>query len=140
MTNIELPNTVRSARFSVRFARNREEVLETQRLRYRIFAQEMGAQIDGGVDQDRYDPFCRHLLVRDEAQNRLVACTRILTDERARDAGGFYSEHEFELNLLDSLPGRVLEVGRTCVDAEYRGGAAIATLWSGLAGYVTQNG
>jgi putative hemolysin len=140
MTNIELQTTPRPARFSVRFARNRDEVLETQRLRYRIFAQEMGARIDGGMDEDRYDPFCRHLLVRDETQGRLVACTRILTDERARDAGGFYSESEFELNLLDSLPGRVLEVGRTCVDAEYRGGAAIATLWSGLAGYVTQSG
>lgn len=140
MTSIELPTAARPARFSVRFARNRDEVRETQRLRYRIFAEEMGAQIDGGVDEDRYDPFCRHLLVRDEAQDRLVACTRILTDERARDAGGFYSEGEFELNLLDSLPGRVLEVGRTCVDAEYRGGAAIATLWAGLAGYVTQSG
>ncbi len=139
MTSMELPLAVRPARFSVRFARNQEEVLETQRLRYRIFAEEMGAQIDGGVDEDRYDPYCRHLLVRDEVQDKLVACTRILTDDRARDAGGFYSESEFELKLLDSLPGRVLEVGRTCVDAEYRGGAVIATLWSGLAGYVTQN-
>lgn len=130
-------------RFTVSFARTQDEVLESQKLRYRIFAGELGAQIDGGeagIDQDQYDAFCRHLLVREAETGRVVACTRILTDDQAQRAGGFYSAGEFELSMIDALPGRVMEIGRTCVDAEYRNGAVIATLWQRLAGFFTEHG
>ncbi|MGQ0528567.1 MAG: GNAT family N-acetyltransferase [Panacagrimonas sp.] len=130
-------------RFSVSFARDDAEVRESQQLRYQIFAEEMGAQIDGGdagLDRDAYDPWCRHLLVRDNSNGRIVACTRILTDDQAPNAGGFYSSGEFDLAMIDSLPGRVMEIGRTCVDREYRNGAVIATLWQGIAGYITAHG
>ena len=130
-------------RFEVRFAESPAEVLETQRLRYRIFAGELGATIDGGdaqIDADQYDAYCRHLTVREAGTGRLVACTRILTDDQAALAGGFYSSGEFDLKMIDSLPGRVMEVGRTCVDAEYRSGAVIAVLWSGLADFIISQG
>ncbi|MGQ0698513.1 MAG: GNAT family N-acetyltransferase [Panacagrimonas sp.] len=130
-------------RFAVGFARDAHEIVEAQQLRYRIFAEEMGAQIDGGdqgIDQDQYDPWCRHLLVRDNETGRIVACTRILTDDQAPNAGGFYSSGEFDLAMVDALPGRVMEIGRTCVDREYRSGAVIATLWQGIAMHVTTHG
>ncbi|WP_020649274.1 GNAT family N-acetyltransferase [Solimonas variicoloris] len=133
----------RRARFEVRFAETAEEIRETQKLRYRIFAGELGADIDGGaagLDHDQYDPHCRHLTVRNVDSGRIVACTRILTGERAPAAGGFYSASEFDLAMLDSLPGRVMEIGRTCVDAEYRNGAVIATLWQGIASYIVNHG
>ncbi|SEQ92190.1 Putative hemolysin [Solimonas aquatica] len=133
----------RRPRFEVRFAQTQQEVLATQQLRYRIFAEELGAQIDGGqqhIDHDQYDPHCRHLLVRDADQDRIIACTRILSDVNAAAAGGFYSAGEFDLAMLDSLPGRLMEIGRTCVDAEYRSGAVIATLWQGIAGIITNEG
>lgn len=123
-------------RFAVQFARNHDELIETQRLRYRIFAEEMGAQIDDGgskLDRDGFDAHCRHLYVRDNGSGRIVACTRILTDDRAADAGGFYSAGEFEMGSLERLPGRSMEIGRTCVDAEFRSGAVIALLWGGIA-------
>ena len=129
-------------RFAVGFAKTWDEILETQRLRYRVFADEMGAEIhntEAGVDSDQYDAYCRHLMVRDLNSGRVVACTRILTDDQAPRAGGFYSANEFDLSMLDSLPGRVMEVGRTCVDAEFRNGAVIASLWSGLAGFFNQH-
>ena len=63
-----------------------------------------------------------------------------LTDEAAARAGGFYSSGEFELSMIDSLPGRVMEVGRTCVHADYRSGAVIATLWQGIAACVVNEG
>lgn len=138
--DFESPNP--APRFTVGLATTAEEILETQQLRYQIFAGELGAQIDGGehhADRDTYDPYCTHLTVRDEA-GRLVACTRILTDEGAVRAGGFYSSGEFELSMIDSLPGRVMEVGRTCVHADYRSGAVIMTLWQGLAAYFTRHG
>lgn len=130
-------------RFTVSFAQTEDEILESQRLRYRIFAGELGAQIDSGVegvDRDAFDPWCRHLLVRDTETGRIVACTRILTDDQAPNAGGFYSSGEFDLAMIDALPGRVMEIGRTCVDPEYRNGAVIATLWQGIAAHVTSQG
>jgi putative hemolysin len=138
-----LPAAPRAGRFAVSLAASPSEVLESQRLRYRIFAQELGAQIDGGsegVDCDQYDPYCKHLLVRDVESGKVVACTRLLSDAQAPNAGGFYSASEFDLQMIESLPGRVLEVGRTCVDAEFRSGAVIATLWQGIAEIITTQG
>jgi len=130
-------------RLEVRFATTPEQILATQKLRYRIFAEELGAQIDGGadgIDHDEFDRHCRHLMVVEAGSERIVACTRILTDDRAPSAGGFYSSGEFDLAMLDSLPGRVMEIGRTCVDAEYRNGAVIATLWQGIAAFIINEG
>lgn len=129
-------------RFSCGLAQNADEVRESQKLRYQIFAGEMGAQIDGGpdlLDQDELDPYCEHLIVRN-AQGEIVACTRLLTCEGAERAGHFYSAHEFDIDGIVRLEGRKLEVDRTCVHADYRNGTTIAVLWSGLADYVAQNG
>lgn len=144
MTNVNvapLNGPARQTRFAVQFARTPHEVRECQALRYRIFAGELGARIDDegtGLDRDRYDAHCRHLLVRDTASNAVVACTRILTDDRAGFTGGFYSSAEFNLGLLEHLPGRAMEIGRTCVDPNYRGGAVIALLWSGIAEMISR--
>lgn len=127
-------------RFSVGLAATPAEVVASQRLRYRVFAGELGAQIDdrgSELDRDRYDALCRHLLVRDNTTGAVVASTRLLCDEQARQAGGFYSSGEFDLDMVGGLAGRALEIGRTCVDADYRNGAVIATLWQGIAAIIT---
>lgn len=132
-----------AARFDVRLAGSEAEILECLKLRYRVFAGELGAAIDGGelgIDRDRFDAHCRHLLVRDLHSGDVVASTRLLCGDGARAAGDFYSAGEFDLGMIDSLPGRVLEVGRTCVDADYRNGAVIAALWQGLAGVIIDEG
>ena len=141
-TSMEMKADASIPRFVTSFAETPAEILETQKLRYRIFAGELGADIDGGdegIDTDHYDGFCRHLTVRESATGKLVACTRILTDDKAPKAGGFYSAGEFDLKMIDSLPGRVAEIGRTCVDAEFRSGAVIAVLWQGLAEFIIGN-
>jgi putative hemolysin len=120
-----------------------EEVREAQALRYRVFGQEMGARLKGeasGLDVDEFDTVCQHLLVREAKTGQVVGCTRILTDEGAARLGRFYSESEFDLGRIPQLPGRKLEIGRTCVAAEFRQGSAIAVLWSGLAGYIHLHG
>lgn len=113
----------------------RRDILAAQRLRYRVFTEEYGATFDGfaGIDRDRFDKYCRHLVVKDAITGQVIAYTRILTDERARKAGGWYSAGEFELGMIGRLEGRVLEIGRTCVHPDYRSGAAIGVLWSKLA-------
>lgn len=125
-------------RYSCALAQDQADIRASQALRYKIFAEELGADIDGGhqlLDSDALDAHCEHLIVRNDAGD-VIASTRLLNDQGAVAAGGFYSEHEFDMSAITRLPGRKLEVGRTCVHADYRNGATIAVLWSGLADYV----
>ncbi|MBK1732127.1 GNAT family N-acetyltransferase [Thiococcus pfennigii] len=133
----------RGERLFVELAATEREVREAQALRYRVFGEELGAKLKGGapgLDVDEFDSYCQHLLVRETRTGRVVGCTRILTDENAARLGRFYSEGEFDLGPIPRLPGRLLEVGRTCISPEHRAGSAIAVLWSGLAGYINLHG
>ncbi len=134
------PSTKASAspQLTVSMASCAEEVAEAQRLRYQVFAQEMGAHIKGqhGLDIDGFDAFCEHLLVRDEATQQVVGTYRILNPMQAMLAGGYYSAGEFDLSRLAPLADRMVEVGRACVHADYRTGGTITLLWSGLARYM----
>lgn len=111
------------------------QIAAVQRLRYRIFAEELGARLpdaEQGLDRDEFDPHCQHLVVRDLATGRIVASTRVLDESGAARTGRFYSAGEFVLDNILSLPGRRVEIGRTCVDPAFRNGAVIATLWQGI--------
>jgi putative hemolysin len=122
--------------FFVSLAHSHEEVMECQRLRYRVFAQELGARIQcriPGLDRDRFDSYCHHVMVRNQASGELVATTRLLLDQDAMDAGMFYSETEFELTPLLRLNGRFMEVGRTCIHPAHRKGLVLAMVWHGIA-------
>ena len=133
----------KSRRLHVGLASCETEILEAQKLRYRVFADEMGARLatrSPGVERDLYDPFCEHLIVRDEDAGRIVGTYRILSPSAARRVGGYYSENEFDLTRLQHLRPRLVEIGRSCIDAEYRSGAVIALLWGGLARYMKDNG
>lgn len=137
-------NTLRKQpQLSVSFAQTEEEVREAQRLRYSVFAEEMGARLpdaQSGLDRDLFDPFCEHLLVRDNDTLEVVGTYRLLTPQQARKLGSFYSQTEFDLTRLLHLSERMVEVGRSCVHPAYRSGATIALLWSGLARYMQQHG
>ncbi len=127
------------SRLKVQLAMNADDVQRSQRLRHRVFVLEMGAQAqvdENGCEHDDYDPFCQHLLVIDQDSDEVIASTRILTDSQARAAGGFYSANEFDLGMIDRLPGRVMEIGRTCVHPDHRNGATIGMLWQGLARFM----
>lgn len=122
------------AEVSVALARGAAEVRESQRLRYEVFALESGAQLhsqEPGLDVDVYDRDCQHMLVRD-AGGRLIASTRLLSSEDAAHDTGFYSQSEFIMDNILRLPGRLLEVGRTCVHPEHRNGATLSRLWHGV--------
>ncbi|QSA96343.1 GNAT family N-acetyltransferase [Methylococcus sp. EFPC2] len=131
----------RPRRYVAEIARDRATVRATQALRYHVFAEEMGARLHtriDGHDVDELDDYCDHLLVREVQTGRIVACTRLLSDTEAARFGRFYSEGEFDLNGVLALPGRFLEIGRTCVDPRHRGSVVLSTLWNGLAEYVYQ--
>jgi putative hemolysin len=84
----------------ISFARNPSEIAEAQRLRYKVFAEEMGANIqsDDGLDQDGFDAFCDHLLIRESVNHRVVGTYRILNPAMANEAGGYYSAGEFDIS------------------------------------------
>jgi len=126
-------------RYSVAFARNDAERREAQRLRWRVFADEMGARLrskEHGVDHDLFDPHCKHLLVRDQRSGEVIGTYRLLPPHGARRVGCYYSETEFDLTRLQLLRPQMVELGRTCVDERHRSGAVIALLWGGVARYM----
>ena len=116
-------------------------IKEAQTLRYRVFAQEMGATLKSGsegLDCDEVDSYCDHLVVYDNDNAKIVGYTRLLNQDQAKRLGRFYSQSEFNLDQILALPGRFLEVGRTCVDPDCRGGAVLTTLWSALVQYALE--
>lgn len=126
-------------RLQVVLARGEADVRAAQRLRWQVFADELAARLDTpcpGLDIDRYDACCDHLLVRLGATGEVVGTYRLLGAEAARRAGGYYIAQEFELPRWRPEAGRVLELGRCCVHAAHRRGAVMALLWSGLADYL----
>jgi len=132
----------RQPRLSVSLARSAADVSDAQRLRFKVFAEELGARIetDDGHDADEFDALCEHLIVRDEDTLRVVGTYRILPPHRARLAGRLYSDNEFDLTRLANLRPLMIEVGRSCVHRDYRSGATILLLWAGLAQYMKAHG
>lgn len=127
--------------YEVRLARDAVEVRAAQRLRYEVFALEMGARLPSaglGIDCDHFDAFCDHLVVRDRRLDRIVGTYRMLPPAAARRAGGWYCAAEFDLTGLAGRGADIVEVGRACVDPAHRSGLVIALLWAGLLRYVLE--
>lgn len=124
-------------------ARDGEEVLAAQRLRHRVFAEEMGATLHTptpGVDEDAFDEHCDHLVVREDVTGEIVGCYRMLPPDRVSAAGMLYSETEFDLRALASLRGSLVETGRSCVHPDHRTGAVVSLVWAGIARYMLLSG
>lgn len=136
---------VRSRDLHIRLAETEEEVAAAQRLRYRVFVEEVGARPSeemarSGREFDEFDAFCDHLLIFDTATapppGRVVATYRFLRREQARRAGRFYTQGEYDVSPLLDYPGEIMELGRSCVDRDYRTGGNMQLLWRGIAAYV----
>lgn len=139
----EQHHTRPALRLTVHLARNEDEIRAAQALRYKIFAEEMGARLscrEPELDQDLFDPYCEHLIAQDDATGEVVGTYRILPPQQAKRLGSYYADTEFDLTRLTSLRSQLVEVGRACVHPDYRNGATIALLWSGLANYMHEHG
>jgi putative hemolysin len=136
---------LRVGSLGVRIAVTAAEVDAVQALRYRVFYDEMGATADPVAtaarrDRDTYDAVADHLLVVDHAigsgPEGIVGTYRLIQREAAAKLGRFYSADEYEITSIVNFPGRILELGRSCVDAAYRSRVAMQLLWRGIAAYV----
>lgn len=132
--------------FTLRLARDDRDLAAAQRLRYKVFVEELGGN-GALVDHDRrleiddFDPVFDHLLLIDtrrdaQALDDVVGVYRLLPSDRLDQAGRFYSDTEYDLSPLIASGRRLLELGRSCVHVDYRGGAAMFHLWNALADYV----
>jgi putative hemolysin len=135
---------LRFGSLEVRLAATPEEVDAAQALRYHVFYEEMGAiptpeMIARKRDFDSFDEHCDHLLVLDHMRkdkNPVIGTYRLIRREAAAKSGGFYSAGEYDITPLLQYPGEILELGRSCIDAEYRTGPVMQILWRGLTTYV----
>jgi len=136
--------------FILRLARDGRDLAAAQRLRYRVFVEELGGSgtmvdHEARLEKDAFDPVFDHLLLIDNqrdagALDDVVGVYRLLPGARLGAGGRFYSESEYDLTALRTSGRRLLELGRSCVHPQYRGGAAMLHLWNGLADYVEANG
>lgn len=128
----------------VRLAVDEAEVTASQRLRYRIFCGEMGGTMSPEViaqerDFDVFDDACDHLLVIDHertGENAIVGTYRLLRSGPMKKVGRFYTQTEYDISALATYQGELLELGRSCVDAEYRNRAVMTLLWRGIGAYM----
>jgi len=136
---------LRGGNLGVRIAATDAERDAAQALRYRVFYEELGAVADERTartrrDVDEFDEYADHLLVIDHAISSgakgVVGTYRLLQGDAAKKVGRFYTASEYDISCLTDFPGRLLEVGRSCVDPAYRGRAAMQLLWRGIASYI----
>ena len=126
----------------VEWAKHQDEVREAQRLRYDVFANEMGARLKDSIpghDIDLFDDFCEHLIVRDEMTEQVIGTYRVLTPAQAKRIGSTYSDLEFDLTRLRQYRERMVELGRSCVHRDHRHGGVIMALWGALAEFMVRN-
>ena len=136
---------------TVNWATCDDDIRAAQRLRYEVFVVEMGAIPNDAMgdaalrlERDRFDIFCDHLIVRAPATlqqplGAVIGTYRVLRPEQARLAGGFYCDTEFDLSPLDSLRSGTVELGRSCVHADWRSGSVVMMMWRALGAFMIRH-
>lgn len=142
---------IEAGRFTVRLAESEADVAAAQRLRFKVFVEEMGAVATEQEraerrERDAYDPYFDHMLLIDneapsaDPMDKVAGVYRLMTGAMAARGIGFYGAGEYDLGKLVRLGRETLELGRSCVDADHRGGAGMHLLWTGLGQYVAERG
>lgn len=134
----------------IRLAVSEQDLMAAQRLRYRVFVEELGGNgtlvdHENRLERDEFDPIVDHLCLIDTRRSaaeldHVVGVYRLLPGDRAASFGRFYCDSEYDLTPLRKTDRKVLELGRSCVDPDFRGGSAMFLLWNALADYVLDHG
>ncbi len=130
--------------YRLRLARTREDVEAACRLRFRVFNVELGEGLESsyetGLDTDRFDSVCEHLIVEDKLSRRVVGTYRMQSGTTAMRHLGYYSGQEFDLAPYEPLRAGILELGRAAIDREHRTPEVLTLLWRGIAQYAHEMG
>jgi len=125
--------SLKKGRYITRLAETVEDVEAAQRLRYLSFH---GAE---GVDSDRFDPICTHILVEEIRTGRLVCCFRVLPLTGGKEIGRSYSAQYYELSGLQDFTGPMVEMGRFCIHPEIKDADILRVAWGAMTRYVDEN-
>jgi putative hemolysin len=146
----ELAMMAEESVYELRLARDARDRRAAQRLRYRVFVEELGADgpmVDhvARLERDEFDEVFDHLLLIDTRRDPdtledVVGAYRLLPSDRVGPGRRFYSEGEYDLTALRDSGRKLLELGRSCVHPDHRGGAGMFHLWNALADYVLDRG
>lgn len=133
----------------VRRAETEAEIVAAQKLRFAVFSRVRDAAFSAEAqetqrDIDEYEPYCDHLIVIDPARSKesnegIIGTYRMMARSRRPEDPGFYTDGLFDLSCFDHIDGEVVELGRVCIDPDYKSRAVMQLLWKGLAGYVLDN-
>lgn len=147
------PIVVKGGNVVVRLATSQDEITAAQKLRYKVFYEEMKAKPSPEMqrlkqDFDDFDLVCDHLLAFDttkSGEDAVIATYRLLREEKINSIHDFYSFQEFDLSNLDNdyfrglMAGRqLLELGRSCVREEYRSNNIIQFMWRAIIKYIVK--
>lgn len=137
-------NTRSAADFRVHLAASAADIRAAQRLRYEVFVAELGGDgplvdHENRLESDRFDAYFDHLLLTDRHSKEVVGVYRVMRRDQAEAAGSFYSADEYDLSPLLRSGRNLLELGRSCLHKDYRGGVGMHVLWQALAHYVAQH-
>ncbi|WP_396936929.1 GNAT family N-acetyltransferase [Mycolicibacterium sp.] len=138
-----IPASADTPRYTLLLSTDSDHIVEAQRLRHQVFTAEPGFALAGaadGLDADRFDQFCDHLLVREDGTGELVGCYRMLPPPGAIAAGGLYTATEFDVRGLDALRPSLVEMGRAVVRADHRNGGVVLLMWAGILAYLDRCG
>jgi len=135
-------------RYRLRLAVSAEDREAAYKLRFRVFNIEMGEGLESsyqtGLDTDRFDDCCEHLLVEDRQEGnplrRIVGTYRMQSGETAARNHGYYSEQEFRFGAYEPLRPEILELGRACIHLDHRTPEVLMLLWRGIAQYACEMG
>ncbi|MCB9991553.1 MAG: GNAT family N-acetyltransferase [Rhodospirillales bacterium] len=129
----------------VKLAETEAEVEASQRLRYKVFYEEYAAQPNEEMarerrDMDAFDAVADHLIVVDRSIedpiDRIVGTYRMLRNDVASRHGRFYTSDEYDIQPLLDNGSNLLELGRSCVLADYRTRPVLQLLWEGIIEYM----
>lgn len=137
---------MRAGNLGVFVTRSAKDIEAAQALRYQVFFEEMGAKADAKtlaskLDVDEFDDICDHLLVVEHSKDgdyKVVGTYRLLRREPMKKIGHFYTDGEFDISPIKQYKGHILEVGRSCVHADFRNRAVMQLLWRGIGAYVSK--
>ena len=130
-----------SGKYRTRHAETDGDVRACQRLRYVTFRAGRGLAADpDGLDADRFDPLCRHVMIEEVESSRLVCCFRLLPLESGAEIDRSYSAQWYDLSKLSSFAGPLVEMGRFCIHPDYRDPRILRLAWNEMSRYVDENG
>ncbi len=129
--------------YATRLARNADEVRAAQVLRYQVFNLELNEGLEQshltGVDEDRFDAVCDHLIVEHLRTRQIVGTYRLQTGRNAASYRGYYCSQEFQCDVFEPLRAEMVELGRACVHRQHRNLVVLGLLWKGIADYARRH-